>query len=44
MIHKSQNGSVRKAIAWLMLGIAGGLMLDLFARELARSYSLSTAS
>ena len=44
MIHETQDDSVRRAIAWLMLGIAGGLMLDLFARELARSYSLSTAS
>ncbi len=40
MIHKTQNDSVRSAIGWLMLGIAGGLMLDLFAKELLRTYSL----
>lgn len=40
MIHKSDTESVRKAVAWLMLGIVGGLMLDLFAKELLRYYSL----
>jgi len=40
MIQPSSNDRVRKAIAWLMLGVAGGLMLDLFAKELLRTYSL----
>ncbi|MGI9233523.1 MAG: DMT family transporter [Woeseiaceae bacterium] len=31
---------MRKAVAWLMLGIVSGLMLDLFAKELLRTYSL----
>jgi drug/metabolite transporter (DMT)-like permease len=40
MIQSSDNDRVQKAIAWLMLGVAGGLMLDLFAKELLRTYSL----
>jgi drug/metabolite transporter (DMT)-like permease len=40
MIQTSDNDRVRKAVAWLLLGIAGGLMLDLFAKELLRTYSL----
>ncbi|MGB5489580.1 MAG: DMT family transporter [Woeseiaceae bacterium] len=40
MIQTSDNEHVRKAIAWLMLGVAGGLLLDLFAKELLRTYSL----
>jgi len=40
MIQVSDNDRVSKAIAWLMLGVLGGLMLDLFAKELLRTYSL----
>jgi drug/metabolite transporter (DMT)-like permease len=40
MIQTSDNEHVRKAVAWLMLGVAGGLLLDLFAKELLRTYSL----
>ncbi|MGI9238632.1 MAG: DMT family transporter [Woeseiaceae bacterium] len=40
MIQTSENDRVRKAVAWLMLGIVSGLMLDLFAKELLRTYSL----
>ena len=29
-----------KAIAWLMMGVTGGLGLDLFAKEILRTYSL----
>ena len=40
MIQVSDNDRVSKAIAWLMLGVLGGLVLDLFAKELLRTYSL----
>lgn len=40
MIPSSENDLVRKAVVWLMLGVTGGLMLDLFAKELLRTYSL----
>lgn len=40
MIQVSDNDRVSIAIAWLMLGVLGGLMLDLFAKELLRTYSL----
>lgn len=40
MIQFSSDDRVNKAIAWLMLGVVGGLMLDLFAKELLRTYSL----
>lgn len=40
MIQTSDTDRVRKAITWLMLGVVGGLMLDLFAKELLRTYSL----
>ena len=40
MIQSSDNDRVQKAVAWLMLGVAGGLMLDLFAKQLLRTYSL----
>ena len=40
MIQVSDNDRVSKAIAWLMLGVLGGLMLDLFAKELLQTYSL----
>ncbi len=36
-----QKDHVGRAIAWLMLGVSGGLCLDLCAKELLRSYSLS---
>ncbi len=40
MIQKTHNDAVGKAVAWLMLGIASGLFLDLFAKEILRTYSL----
>ncbi len=40
MVQISDNERVRKAAAWLMLGIGGGLLLDLLAKELLRTYSL----
>lgn len=40
MVQTTDEVRVRKAIAWLMLGIVGGLTLDLFAKELLRTYSL----
>lgn len=40
MVQISDDERVRKAIAWLMLGVIGGLTLDLFAKELLRTYSL----
>ncbi len=40
MIQLSDNDRASSAIAWLMLGVLGGLMLDLFAKELLRTYSL----
>lgn len=40
MIQVSDNDRISRAIAWLMLGVLGGLMLDLFAKELLRTYSL----
>lgn len=40
MIQTSDADRVRTAIAWLMLGVIGGLMLDLFAKEILRTYSL----
>lgn len=40
MIQVFDNNRVNRAIAWLMLGVLGGLMLDLFAKELLRTYSL----
>jgi drug/metabolite transporter (DMT)-like permease len=40
MIQNSHNEHVSKAVAWLMLGIVGGLLLDLCAKELLRTYSL----
>lgn len=36
-----QQGNVRKASAWLLLGVLGGLGLDLCAKEFLRSYSLT---
>jgi drug/metabolite transporter (DMT)-like permease len=40
MIHKPDQDRVSHSIAWLLLGIAGGLSLDLLAKELLRTYSL----
>ena len=40
MVHKTHDDSVGKAISWLLLGVAGGLGLDLCAKELLRSYPL----
>jgi len=40
MIQKTHNEQVGKAMAWIMLGVAGGLLLDLFAKELLQTYSL----
>lgn len=40
MIQKSQDEQLGRAAAWLMLGVGGGLMLDLCAKELLRTYSL----
>ncbi len=40
MIQISHNDHIGKAVAWLMLGIVGGLLLDLCAKELLRTYSL----
>ncbi|MDH3746676.1 MAG: DMT family transporter [Gammaproteobacteria bacterium] len=40
MVQESHDESVGKAIGWLLLGIAGGLGLDLCAKALLASYSL----
>jgi drug/metabolite transporter (DMT)-like permease len=40
MIQISQKNHVGNAIAWLLLGVAGGLFLDLCAKEILRTYSL----
>lgn len=40
MIQNYQTERVGKAVAWLMFGVVGGLLLDLFAKELLRTYSL----
>ncbi len=40
VIQKTHNDAVGRAVAWLMLGIAGGLFLDLCAKEILRTYSL----
>ncbi|NNC76959.1 MAG: DMT family transporter [Woeseiaceae bacterium] len=40
MVQEKHNDSVAAAIAWLMLGVTGGLGLDLSAKELLRTYSL----
>ncbi|MGI9247533.1 MAG: DMT family transporter [Woeseiaceae bacterium] len=40
MVQNSRDDHVGKAVAWLMLGVAGGLLLDLCAKELLRTYSL----
>jgi drug/metabolite transporter (DMT)-like permease len=38
--HSSQQDHLGRAIAWLLLGVTGGLGLDLCAKELLRTYSL----
>lgn len=40
MVKFSPEDHVAKAVAWTLLGVAGGLSLDLFAKELLRTYSL----
>lgn len=40
MVQETHDDSVAKAIAWLLLGVAGGLGLDLCAKELLLSYPL----
>ncbi len=40
LTNTNRNDHVGRAIAWLMLGVAGGLGLDLFAKELLQTYSL----
>ncbi len=40
MLHTAKPDHVGKAIVWLLLGVAGGLGLDLCAKELLQSYSL----
>ncbi len=41
MIQKTHDDSVGTAVAWLLLGVAGGLGLDLCAKEILQTYSLS---
>jgi drug/metabolite transporter (DMT)-like permease len=40
MIQISHKDHVGNAIAWLLLGVVGGLLLDLCAKEILRTYSL----
>lgn len=40
MVQESHDESIGKAIGWLLLGISGGLGLDLCAKALLASYSL----
>ena len=40
MLHTSQPDHVGKAIVWLLLGVTGGLGLDLCAKEILQTYSL----
>ncbi len=40
MVQENHDDSVATAIAWLLLGVAGGLGLDLCAKELLRTYPL----
>lgn len=40
MIQFSHKDNVGNAIAWLLLGVIGGLFLDLCAKEILRTYSL----
>lgn len=38
---KAEPDHIGRAILWILLGVTGGLGLDLFAKEILRSYSLS---
>jgi drug/metabolite transporter (DMT)-like permease len=38
--HHTRQDHVGRAIAWLLLGVFGGLSLDLCAKEILRTYSL----
>lgn len=40
MIQDSRHDHVGKAVSWLLFGVAGGLGLDLCAKELLQDYSL----
>lgn len=40
MIQISRRDPIGNAIAWLLLGVVGGLLLDLCAKEILRTYSL----
>ncbi|MDJ0938559.1 MAG: DMT family transporter [Woeseiaceae bacterium] len=40
MVQETREDSVGKAASWLLLGVAGGLGLDLCAKELLVTYSL----
>jgi drug/metabolite transporter (DMT)-like permease len=40
MSLSSEHENIPKAASWLLLGVAGGLGLDLFAKELLQTYSL----
>ena len=40
MTYSSHQDHLGRAIAWLLLGVTGGLGLDLCAKELLRTYSL----
>lgn len=40
MLHTTQPDHVGKAIVWLLLGVTGGLGLDLCAKEILQTYSL----
>ena len=41
MIQETHDDSVGTAVAWLMLGVAGGLGLDLCAKQILQTYSLN---
>ena len=41
MVQKTHDDSVGSAVAWLMLGVAGGLGLDLCAKQILQTYSLN---
>ena len=40
MTQKNRDDAVGKAVAWLSLGLAGGLALDLCAKQLLGTYPL----
>ncbi len=41
MNQKPIPDHIGRAILWLLFGVTGGLGLDLFAKEILRTYSLS---